>query len=141
METQFDGLRALGTIPSSHAHRLRFLPKSESSVVGTIDFGVLFIMAFWSGSSIRAFEELKRVLAKVDPDGRLELVVVDTDGCSDVYNLPEFLGKIHGSGETAWIKHGKIVSTSGMGFRPERFEPCTLQLLNLQAQTSSHTLG
>ena len=73
--------------------------------------------------------ELKRVLAKTDPNGLLELVVVDTDGCLDLYLTPEFLGKMHGSGETAWIKHGVIVFTSGMGYHRELFEEFTPQLL------------
>jgi len=109
--------------------RFRFVEEADRSIVGTVRCGVLFVMAFWSGSARQAFAELKRVLAEVDPEGNLELVVVDTDGCPDLYDMPEFLGKIHGAGETAWIKQGRIVSTSGLGFRPECFAPNTRSLL------------
>jgi hypothetical protein len=129
MEQTFDGLGALGEIPPSHSGHLRFLAQADRSVVESIRFGVLFVMAFWSGTSRRAFAELKRVLAECDTTGRMELVVVDTDGCPDLYDLPEFLGKMHGHGETAWVKDGKIVRTSGLGFHPECFEPFTRQLL------------
>jgi hypothetical protein len=93
-------------------------------------------MAFWSGPARQAFAELMRVLEKVDLSGRLELVVVDTDGCPDLYELPEFIHEltghtalISGAGETAWIRNGRIVLTSGYGYHPECFEPNTLQLL------------
>jgi hypothetical protein len=127
-----DPLRALGEIPPSHAARLRFLAEADRSTLDSIRFGVLFVMAFWSGSSRKAFAELKRALTECDPTGRLELVVVDTDGCPELYELPEFVGKMHGAGETAWVKDGKIVRTSGLGFHPECFRPFTQQLMNEQ---------
>jgi hypothetical protein len=87
-------------------------------------------MAFWSGPARQAFEELKRVLEALDTDGHLELVVVDTDGCEDLYDLPEFVGMLTGAGETAWIRGGKIIQTSGHGYHPECFEAYTRQLLD-----------
>jgi hypothetical protein len=135
LNESFDPIRALGEIPSSHASRLRFLPETDRSVIATIRLGVLFVMAFWSGSSRKGFAELKRVFPKTDPAGLLELVVVDTDGCPDLYVTPEFVGKMHGHGETAWIKDGKIVWTSGLGFHPECFEEFTQRLLELGFST------
>lgn len=129
MDDSFDRIRALGEIPPSHAVRLRFLPVSNRMVIATIKLGVLFVMAFWSGYSRKAFAELKRVLAECDPTGRLELVVVDTDGCPDLDITPEFHGRLHGYGETAWIKDGKIVRTSGAGYHPECFEGFTREML------------
>ena len=124
-----DRLPSLGSVPQSHAARLRFVAETDRTIIGGIRFGVLFVMAFWSGPSRKAFAELKAVLAKCDPSGRLELVVVDTDGCPDLYDHPEFVGKLHGAGETAWVKDGTIVRTSGLGYHPECFEPFTRQLL------------
>jgi hypothetical protein len=86
-------------------------------------------MAFWSGPARLAFQELKRVLEAVDSEGRLELVVVDTDGGPDIWDLPELVGKLHGWGETAWVHEGHIVRTSGLGYHPECFEPYTRLLL------------
>jgi hypothetical protein len=129
MSEPFDPIRALGEIPSSHAGRLRFLPEADRSVVASIRFGILFIMAFWSGPARKAFAELKRVLATADPEAQLELVVVDTDGCPDLYELPEFAGKIHGAGENAWVRNGRILWTSGLGYHAESFEPLTRRLL------------
>lgn len=112
------------------ADRTRFHSEADRAVIETMRCGVLFIMAFWSGPARVAFAELKRVLEAVDPSGRLELVVVDTDGCPDLYTLPEFAGKLAGAGEAAWVRGGRIVRTSGHGYHPECFEPCTRQLLS-----------
>jgi hypothetical protein len=71
-----------------------------------------------------------RSLESSDPNGRLELVVVDTEGCPSLYELPEFVGKLHGHGEAAWVLEGKIVNTSGLGYHPECMEPNTLLLLS-----------
>jgi hypothetical protein len=118
-------------LPPTLDRRTRFYSVSDRAVLTTIQFGVLFVMAFWSGPARRAFEELKRVLQAIDTDSRLELVVVDTDGCEDLYHLPELAkGKLTGAGETAWIRAGKILQTSGHGYHPECFEPYTRQLLD-----------
>lgn len=129
MAEVFDPLKVLGELPTSHIGRTRFLAESDRSVIGSIRLGVLFVMAFWSGTSRLGFAHLKRVLASADPGGRLELVVVDTDGCPDLYEAPEFVGKMHGHGEVAWVRNGRVICTSGLGYHPECFEPNTQQLL------------
>jgi hypothetical protein len=125
----FDPIRGLGELPPSHAERVRFLPIADRSVFGTIRLGVLFVMAWWSGPSRHGFARLMQVLAALDPGGRLEVVVVDTDGCPDLYECPEFAGQLHGWGEVAWVRGGGVVRTSGTGFRPECFEPFTRELM------------
>src|SRR5262245_2815524 len=116
-------------LPPSLAPRTRFYTESDRGVIATIRCGVLFIMAFWSGPSRKAFEQLKRALGSLEPDGRWELIVVDTDGCPELYDLPEFARKLHGAGEAAWVRKGQIVRTSGLGYRPECFVPYTRLLL------------
>ncbi len=129
MAEVFDPLKTLGELPASHAGRVRFLPTADRSVFGTIRLGVLFVMAWWSGGARQGFAQLKRVLAALDPGGRLELVVVDTDGCPDLYECPEFASHLHGWGEVVWVRGGRVVRTSCMGYHPECFEPFTRELL------------
>jgi hypothetical protein len=125
-----DPMASLGITPELlAARRFRFLAEADRSVFETIRCGVLFIMAFWSGSARQAFSVLKQVMSAVDPSGQLELVVVDTDGCPDLYDVPELFGKMHGAGETVWVTDGRIMTTSGLGFHPESFEPNTRALL------------
>src|SRR4051812_43845838 len=99
----FDPVRSLN-LEEPIVSRVRYLAEADRSVFQTIHCGVLFVMAFWSGTSRVSWSQLKQVLAKHDPAGKLEVVVVDTDGCPDLYETPEF-GEtlIGGNGETAWI--------------------------------------
>jgi hypothetical protein len=110
--------------------RIRYVPDADAATVRSIRRGVLFLMAFWSGPSVRAFAKLTEVLAGLDVEG-LELVVADMDGSPDLYELPEFKGKVHGAGETAWVRDGVIVATSGLGLNTGCFEPNTLDLLSM----------
>jgi len=121
--------KELGLDASPLAGRTRFLPEADRSVIAGIGRGILFIMAFWSGTARLAFAELKRVLGRYDPGGQLEVVVVDTDGCPDLYEHPAFVDRMHGAGEAAWIVGGEVVCTSGLGFNPKCFEPFTRHLL------------
>lgn len=72
---------------------MRYLAEADRSVIQTIRCGILFVMAFWSGASFQSFARLKQVLSRLDSGGRLEVVVVDTDGCPDLYETPELVGK------------------------------------------------
>jgi hypothetical protein len=112
--------------------RARFLPEADRAVLGTVRCGVLFLMAFWSIYARQAFTELKRVLAEVDPEGHLELLVVDIDGSSELAKVLDFGGMYFpaGVGETAWVKDGYVISTSGFGLHPECFGPNTRALLS-----------
>lgn len=86
-------------------------------------------MAFWSGPAVQAFARLAEVIAKLDPDGRLELVVVDIDGSEALSAVSEFRGGVRGAGETAWVRNGSVVATSGLGLNAECFVPNTRALL------------
>ena len=125
-----DGLRSLGRYSKSPIERIDYRPVADETIIGEIDRGILFLMAFWSAPSITAFTKLTDVVACLDADGQLELVVADVDGAPALYKVPEFLGKVHAYGETAWIRSGKVVATSGMGLNTDCFEPITLSLLS-----------
>ncbi len=124
-----DGMRSLAKSSKLPIERIRYLPDSETSVVQDIKRGILFVMAFWSVPSVKAFNQLTEVVNRLDPDGMLEIVVVDTDGAPEFYEHPEFKDILRGAGETAWIKDGVIQSTSGLGYNPACFEPNTKLLL------------
>ncbi|HVS40461.1 MAG TPA: hypothetical protein VMS17_33195 [Gemmataceae bacterium] len=124
-----DRTKDLGLTTELSATRpVRFIPHAGSDALQTIRCGILFIMAFWSGPARVAFAALKEMLMRVDPQGRLELIVVDTDACPELYDLPEFSGNLHGKGEAAWVKDGKIVCTA-FGWNPTTFETNTAGLL------------
>ena len=129
MAKEIDLVASLGELPPSHAGRLRFLATADPSVIAAVRFGVLFVMALWSGPSLRAFTQLKQALAAADPGGNLEVIVIDADGSAGLQGMPEFAGKLHGWGECAWIKDGRVAYTSGRGFHPEVFDPLTRRFM------------
>lgn len=92
--------------------RFRFLEQADRSIIRTVQCGVIYVMAFWSGPARLAFAELKRSLAIHDPGGQIELVVVDTDGSPDLYVMPEFSRGLGGWGESAWVKNGALVDVA-----------------------------
>jgi hypothetical protein len=122
------GLRSLAKYSKLPIERIRYVPDADAATVRSIRQGILFLMAFWSVSSVQAFAKLTEILGRLGA-GSLELVVVDVDGSPELYELPEFKGKVHGAGETAWVREGKIVATSGLGLNTDCFEPNTLALL------------
>jgi hypothetical protein len=125
-----NGLRSLAKYSRLPVGRIRYVPDADAATVRSLRRGVLFLMAFWSGPSVQAFAKLTEVLARLDAEA-LELVVADVDGSPDLYELPEFKGKVHGAGETAWVRNGEIVATSGLGLNPACFGPNTLALRSL----------
>jgi hypothetical protein len=111
------------------AGRVRYLAEADRSVIPTIRCGILFVMAFWSGTSFQSLTRLKQVLSRLDPSGRLEVVVVDTDGCPDLYQVPELAGRMAGNGEAAWVNAGRVLCTASCGSHPKAFETYTRHLL------------
>jgi hypothetical protein len=111
--------------------RIRFYAEADRSILQQIPCGVLFVMAFWSVQSRLHFRQLTEVIVALDQFCWLELVVVDTDGCSDLLlKWHEMTGEIvAGYGETAWVKDGQIICTSGVRYDPACFVPNTAALL------------
>lgn len=112
--------------------RFRFYPEADELVLGTISRGVLFLFAYWSGPAHMAFKRLSQVVGNLDPNGRLDFVVVDIDGARRICELPDFRGIVHGNGEAAWILDGRIQAVSAA--RPptdssHHYEQFTRQLL------------
>jgi uncharacterized protein (TIGR02996 family) len=118
-------LRTVTRVAPVHGPRVRFYPETDPSVICRINCGILFLTSF-GGPWLSAFHDLGEILETVDPKARLELVVVDIDGCSNWHQIPEFRN-ISGWG-IAWVMDGQIVRA--VLERPqEGFESLTWMLL------------
>ncbi len=124
-----DGMESLRKYSRMPLGRVRYVANADTKLINEIHCGVLFIMAFWSVPSVKAFSEITEILNRIDSEATLEFVTVDTDGAEPFYTHPEFIGKTGGWGEIAWIKNGVIQRTSGLGYNPECFEPNTRWLM------------
>lgn len=85
-----------------------------TSAIPSIDCGIIFVMAQWSGDAQWAHKELTAFLAQrgVPAD---RLLCIDVDREPAVYDLPGFAGKIHGWGEAGVVRGGRIVFVTVLG--------------------------
>lgn len=103
--------------------RLVYLTGASPGVIDCVRYGVVFLMAWWSGPARQAFGALARALCDYDPDNQLLLVVVDVDGIeSELEGWAEVLEPsypISGAGETLWIDLGRVCSITACGPRSQ----------------------
>lgn len=91
--------------------KLRFLERAGVQELERLDTGVLFILAWWSGPAYIALDHLAKAILRADPNGELELLIVDTDGIPELYECDLLRGKIHGVGESIWKRKREVIST------------------------------
>ena len=82
--------------------------------ITSIQRGIIFIMAEWSGQAKWAYKHLAEFLAQ-HGDALEHLVTIDIDQQPYIGNLPELSGKIHGYGEVAVVRDGHIVFVAALG--------------------------
>lgn len=116
-----DGLRILKKYAPSPSLELRYFPNGFAELVPSIDYGILFLMAFWSGPSVAAFAKLTQAMREMQAED-LELVVIDVDGVPDVYQLPhvkdlygQAIAAPTGNGEAAFCQEGQIIQAAILG--------------------------
>ena len=80
----------------------------------SIQRGIVFLMATWSGGSQWAFPKLVAFLESHGIPSE-QLFVLDVDQHRELYALPELVGKIHGWGDAMVVKDGKIVFFTRLG--------------------------
>jgi len=66
------GIRSLAKYSRLSVERIKYVPDADATTVRSINRGVLFLMAFWSGPSVQAFAKLTEVLARLDAGDRAQ---------------------------------------------------------------------
>ncbi len=100
--------------------RLRIIHQFADLSLAGIRRGIVYFFAGWGPLSTHYFALTTRTLAALDTS-RLEIYVVDIDSVPGEF-LKATFGHSHpaGSGETAWVRDGRIVSVSdGLGVEVE----------------------
>ena len=111
--------------------RIKFYREADERLIQATQCGVIFIMSFWSGYSVRVYPTFIEAVTKADPESPLDVLVVDNDGVSAWREIRKLDEIDRGWGEALWIKEGTIVLTSGSGLHPETYEPNTRRLLEM----------
>lgn len=101
MPGNVSGLATLENHSRLPAYSFRYIPDADASVVSSIDNGILFLAAFWSGPSLMAFASLTKAMLQLKRQD-LELVVLDVDGCAPTFTK---YSKIMVSIAAVWKHH------------------------------------
>jgi len=110
MPIEFDitsGVKEQSAVPFE---RLTVIRRFEELSLAQICRGIVYFFAGWSGFSLTYFHRATKVLASF-VDTSLEIYVVDIDCVPEDFMMSTF-GHSHpaGSGETIWVRDGRIVS-------------------------------
>ena len=70
-----DGIRSPEKYSKQPVERIGYRPEADETVIRSIERGILYLMAFWSGLSVWAFAQLTEVVSRMDRAGELELVM------------------------------------------------------------------
>lgn len=113
------------------ANRLQ-TPRLEELDLPSVQKGIIFILALWSGQARASFRLLCRELSLSKPPDDLTIMVINIDEY-DPLTLQHILGMRppSGVGETIWIKAGKILFIDN-GYTDEPSQNvgmCSLDLL------------
>ncbi|MEO6184644.1 MAG: hypothetical protein ABIP71_16380 [Verrucomicrobiota bacterium] len=101
-----------------------------TTTIQSIKRGIVFLMAEWSGGAkwghrhLVAFLEQRGISAE-------QLHVLDVDRHPELYDMPEFAGKIHGWGEAAVVRDGRIVFVTVLGKDQSRTQEHCEELLKV----------
>ena len=85
-----------------------------STSITFIQHGIIFLKLNWSDAAQWAHPKLVTFLKQHNIPSE-ELQIFDTDEHSELYDLPELAGKIHGWGEAFVIRDGRIVHFARLG--------------------------
>ena len=113
---RIDGLSILAKRFPDLPPQVRYVADPDETTLTAIRRGLIFFMAFWSGTSFRSLRHLIDALKERSPDlSEFDVVIIDVDGAESLYRLvaeSPFRGVLHGNGEIAWALDGKIVEFS-----------------------------
>jgi hypothetical protein len=92
-----------------------------TTAIGSIQLGIIYLIAEWSGDAKWAHRQLVEFLEQRHIPAE-RLLVLDVDHHPELYDLTEFAGRIHGWGEVAVIKAGRIVFVTVLGKHRSQFQ-------------------
>lgn len=85
-----------------------------TTAIQSVQRGIVFLLAEWSGGAEWARRQLIAFLEQRGfPLERLH--VLNVDNHPELHDLPEFVGRIHGWGEAAVVRDGRVVFVTVLG--------------------------
>jgi hypothetical protein len=100
----------------------------SASRIHSIQHAIIFLMAQWSGGAHWAHRALTQFLEQRGIPAE-RLITLDIDQEPELHDLPELAGRIHGWGETAVVKDGRVVFVTALGKDKRRIQERCEELL------------
>jgi hypothetical protein len=101
-----------------------------NTAIQSMKRGIVFLMAEWSGGAKLGHRHLVTFLEQSGISTE-QLHVLDVDRHPELYDMPEFAGKIHGWGEAAVVRDGRIVFVTVLGKDQSRTQEHCEELLRV----------
>ncbi|QDV56895.1 hypothetical protein [Rosistilla oblonga] len=117
--TDLDGDAIIAKYCNALGGRARYDADLSATVLADLSCAIVMVNAFWSGPSMQTLVRIANVIADVDVDCRIELIVCDTDHIPDLSLEPWGLNTLGGYGEIAWVHNGQIVARRDPGRAPD----------------------
>ena len=111
MPIEFDITSAVRQSSAIPYERLTLIRRFEDLPLAQIRRGIVYFFAGWSALSLAYFRLATKSLAALTNTSGLDIYVVDMDCVPGDFLMSTF-GHLHpaGSGETVWVRDGRIVS-------------------------------
>ena len=106
----FDRTASIRRLTGDAFDRVIFDPDLSEHQPHTIDCGIVFVHAFWAGSSVRALADFCKSIVCVDTDRRLLFVVCDIDNIPAHHPILYQGDNSGGNGDVFWISNGQVVA-------------------------------
>ncbi|MEO9591554.1 hypothetical protein, partial [Rhodopirellula bahusiensis] len=117
--SDLDGDAIIAKYCNALGDRARYDADLSSTVLSDLSCAIVMVNAFWSGPSMQTLVRIANVIAEVDSDRRIQLIVCDTDHVPDLSLEPWTLNTLGGYGEIAWVLNGEIVARRDPGREPD----------------------
>lgn len=107
---EFDRTASIRRVSGEAFDRVTFDADLRLYPPESISCGVIFVHAFWAGTSVRSLADFGKSLIRIDQERQLRLVVCDID------SIPECLPQLYsgdttgGNGDVFWICQGQVVA-------------------------------
>lgn len=107
---EYDRAKGIQRLTGEAFARVVFDAELRSNQPKTIECGVIFVHAFWAGSSSKTLADFCKSIVRVDTDSRLRFVVCDIDEIPPLDPILYRGDTSGGNGDVFWIAHVQVIA-------------------------------
>ena len=139
----FDRASSIQRLTGSAFDRVTFDADLSTHAPDAMLCGVIFVHAFWAGTSVRALSDFCSSLLRIDTIRRIQFVVCDIDEIPSCWPTLYAEDRSGGNGDAFWVCGGRVVARHTAS-RTCDFDTANRSLLHCcstHTAASANTLG